>query len=338
MERGQIKPLGGLRGVAAMSVVAAHLALHGYIPPVPFFGGGAIGVLLFFALSGFLMTHLYLPMDATPSTVGAFVRHRFARVYPLYALVILLSGVMTVTGVGILYPLTSEQVVRHLLLIEGDRVFWTISVEFQFYALFAVFWIALRGFRRAPDLVVILILLALYSALWASGAPGERLSIIRNGQGFIVGMLAALGVRNVGGAQAARLVLPASLVALLVACGLTFILWKDNPEPVFRAVWLHIIVGLCVWSAAKATGGFSVAGLSSRPMQLLGDWSYGIYLLHIPIIWMGNGFAMASGIDRIWLAPLIVTAVLVLARRSYLSFEMPMRLLINGRRAQVATA
>ena len=60
---GLIKPLHGLRGLAALSVVLHHLA------PMKF--SGAIGVTLFFVLSGYLMGRIYLEKPFGPREVGA---------------------------------------------------------------------------------------------------------------------------------------------------------------------------------------------------------------------------------------------------------------------------
>lgn len=336
---GFIDALGGLRGVAAMSVLFSHLALHGYIPTFPAYGAGAVGVMLFFALSGFLMTNLYLPRRANPAAVAGFFRARFARVYPLYAVTIIVSGALTAAGIALLYPFTPEQVAGHLGFVQGERVFWTISVEFQFYALFALFWFSTRFLAQASDRTVALLLAGIYFALWVTGAPGERMSIVRNGQVFIAGMLIALVVRHApNGGGWARLALPVGIGLLPIMSGASVLLWGTDPEPGYRSVPLHVGIALLIWSAVTAKGSAIAAFLGSKPLLALGEWSFGIYLLHSPVIWMGNRFAALLGLDRFWFIVPVVLAVLIIARRSYLSLEVPARKALGKRKSSPVAA
>lgn len=81
----QINTLHGLRGIAALTVVVGHA--RGFADlPIPQ-TAPAMGVMLFFALSGFLMTHLYLDKSAGRASVMEFLVNRFARVWPLFAVV-----------------------------------------------------------------------------------------------------------------------------------------------------------------------------------------------------------------------------------------------------------
>ena len=85
-----IKSLDGLRGLAALIVLCAHLGNELKMPYITG-GAGQIGLMLFFALSEFLMGHLYLHEQPTPANVARFWQHRIARVYPLFAVVTLIS-------------------------------------------------------------------------------------------------------------------------------------------------------------------------------------------------------------------------------------------------------
>jgi hypothetical protein len=87
--------LDGLRGIAALVIVVFHTGSSRFIP------GGYLAVDLFFCLSGFVLAHAYA---AAPIGLGAFVKARLIRLYPLY-LVGLIIGVM-VEPVGLLNTLT----------------------------------------------------------------------------------------------------------------------------------------------------------------------------------------------------------------------------------------
>ena len=68
-----IPALDGLRGLAALIVAVSHLSAMTGIA-VGFFGSarGQLGVILFFALSGFLMAHMYFEAPFSPGNLGRF--------------------------------------------------------------------------------------------------------------------------------------------------------------------------------------------------------------------------------------------------------------------------
>ena len=90
----QIGALTSLRGIAAIVVVILHFA-YSTLPEAGvilsrstrFFRDGYLFVDLFFILSGFIMTHVYLEsflMGVNKTSYWTFIRARFARIYPLH--------------------------------------------------------------------------------------------------------------------------------------------------------------------------------------------------------------------------------------------------------------
>jgi hypothetical protein len=91
------RTLHGIRGVAALCIVALHSPrLFG---PMPGFLGLAVD--LFFALSGFVLAHAYEDRFRQGMTPLAFLRQRWVRLYPLYAVGLLLG--IAHQAMGILY-------------------------------------------------------------------------------------------------------------------------------------------------------------------------------------------------------------------------------------------
>ena len=85
-----IPPLDGVRGIAAMLVVISHMSLYRLFIPVK--GIGQVGVLVFFVLSGFLMSYLYVRDDARKIRPWfGFAIRRCFRVYPLYLFILVAS-------------------------------------------------------------------------------------------------------------------------------------------------------------------------------------------------------------------------------------------------------
>src|SRR5687767_14993664 len=76
--------LDGVRAVACLLVIMAHLPLPGGLTLV-----GSMGVGIFFVLSGFLMGYLYGESDWNTQSVVKYSIARFSRIAPIYWLVIL---------------------------------------------------------------------------------------------------------------------------------------------------------------------------------------------------------------------------------------------------------
>nr|HAQ92626.1 hypothetical protein [Afipia sp.] len=89
----QIPALTGLRAVAALLVLGIHTdqtepsQIKTFLP---FLGQGHLGVDLFFILSGFIITHVYLANLREPSwrAVRIFLWHRLVRLYPVHVTVL----------------------------------------------------------------------------------------------------------------------------------------------------------------------------------------------------------------------------------------------------------
>lgn len=89
----EIRRLDTLRGLTAVLVVVGHDNLWTRSLP-ELFGIGQWGSMLFFLLSAFLMTVLYLHVEPTPRALRNFAVARIARVVPFSMLVVVASFVM----------------------------------------------------------------------------------------------------------------------------------------------------------------------------------------------------------------------------------------------------
>src|SRR5690242_14121324 len=93
----EIRALTGLRGVCAVWVMLFHAFFC-----APFFGtpldwvlsAGHMGVDVFFVLSGFVLAYNYADATWTARSYGAFLRKRFARIYPVHAFMLLVFVVV----------------------------------------------------------------------------------------------------------------------------------------------------------------------------------------------------------------------------------------------------
>jgi peptidoglycan/LPS O-acetylase OafA/YrhL len=160
----EIPALNGLRGLAALIVFVSHFSNQsGIWGKVLGDGGGQLGVMIFFALSGFLMAYLYLGLPWTRQTVVAYAVARAARVLPLYLVVVLAACCLNTLGVihPRVYEVTGSNLTEHLLFWKGASVLWTIPPEIWFYGIFAGIWSVQTALPRRFLLPLVLFALAL---------------------------------------------------------------------------------------------------------------------------------------------------------------------------------
>jgi peptidoglycan/LPS O-acetylase OafA/YrhL len=181
-----IRALDGLRGVAALIVVVGHFSL--VVPRFLHSAGresGHTGVMIFFALSGFLMGYLYLGQAPTRHAIAQFLVRRGARVIPLYVVVVLASFAVLNTvpelriwvhGVRHL-----DRLIENLAMLRGFNILWTVPVEIQFYLLVPLIWLCFGKAPRATlaGLFAMIAAIYLYRAfvpLPGAEQPGQKLA------------------------------------------------------------------------------------------------------------------------------------------------------------------
>lgn len=158
-----IPALDGLRALACVLVVASHIpkymseATTLFHTDIPL---GELGVTIFFVLSGFLMSHLYLSKEPTRHQLVLYVIARFSRIAPAYWLAILSSYVVyQYVDASFLFDVSNSNVLRHLLFIGSAGIFWSIPPGIHYCAYFMLIWFVWQKRRN----VVWLISLSLFS-------------------------------------------------------------------------------------------------------------------------------------------------------------------------------
>lgn len=261
--------LDGLRGLAVLLVLAQHLGL-----PV-FRGGGLVGVLLFFVLSGFLITWLLLDEhDATGRIdIRAFYARRARRLLPAFlAMLAVVVGVAAL--MGNLEAIAGPAIVAGAYVANWSHLFdidmgplnhtWTLSVEEQFYIVWPAVLIGFFAFRRLGWLILAACVAAV---LWFMPMTGGAIafgallgvSVRRN---LVPQMPAAMGWAAIGGLV---------VLSVLVGTGWT--------TPTWAKLAILATAGLgAIWAAQSPKLGW-------KPMAGIGRISYGLYLWHVPIVW-----------------------------------------------------
>jgi peptidoglycan/LPS O-acetylase OafA/YrhL len=263
---------------------------------------GALGVELFFVLSGFLIGSILL--DLGPSfgevrTLPAFWRRRWYRTLPAYWLFLGLTALATVAVGRPLPPLWPFLTFIQSWLWPHPAFFaqaWSLAVEEWFYLLFplALYLLHRRitSFDRAFLLAAVLfmVLPTLQRALWAQAGVGgwdEAYRKVMFGRldAIMFGVVAAWVRRAMPAAWSARpvrwLVLGGGLVLLFVAWGLA------RPDELassfFAKVWLLPATSLGFALLLPAADGWrnGPAGIAGDWCGRIARWSYAMYLCNV---------------------------------------------------------
>lgn len=288
-----------LRALAVLAVVAHHLHVHtGLRIPYLETYGGALGVQLFFVLSGYLIS-----ASATQHSLAHYTVHRVMRIFPAYWVAFLGIGLMVSWRLPLerilehpgafLLSLANLQQLYAVALLEMDvlSVSWTLTVEVLWYA---VAPLVLLATRRSPGWTFIVLLLL--STAWTFMAHRQMLTPL-----YAAG-LEALSRPPLPGQL--HVLIASAFPAQLVFFGLGGLVFhfRERLHAVPTAVW-PVLALLCLGALPWATtwpllsGPLSGLGLSalfvwllrapalrSRFLLFTGRISYSIYLLHFPII------------------------------------------------------
>jgi peptidoglycan/LPS O-acetylase OafA/YrhL len=310
--RGHIPVLDGLRGIAILLVVLHNVVgwqgtTHSLLEKAVYFAlaPGWIGVQLFFALSGFLITGILLDSRGRPGALRAFWVRRALRIFPLYYAVTLAGAVV----VPALLPLPAGM----LAAVEQNRVyyftyvsnwtdlrnggipyfphFWSLAIEEQFYLVWPLAVMALdrRKLLRVAVGLAVLALLA-RAAMRLDGLPAG------SAYEFTIARMDAL---TLGGAASVVLRDEALLVrvtpwlrrTLVLSAASLLVTWPFTrgfrvDDEFVQVVGYGVLSVFCVALVLEVVvrpGSTLARRLSAPWLRWLGKYSYAIYVLHYPI-------------------------------------------------------
>jgi exopolysaccharide production protein ExoZ len=287
------------RAVAAILVVLFHLggiiALDKYFGTPEFdflFAAGDAGVEFFFVLSGFIIFTAHRADVGTPNRLGYFLKKRFARIFPTYWIVFIAVYLAAIAAPSLrnTVPHDPGVLLKSLALLPQNPleaggtgapvlfVAWTLQYEMFFYAFFALLILS----RRAAVLGAAC-LGALYLSCAATASCGAfPLSFFSSDYVLLFGFGMAVAVL----ANRHRMDGP----LFFVLTGVVFFVLV-SADKVFHidllGNWKIIFFGLAssmiVFGLVTAENAGRVLG-GHRLAQLLGECSYALYLIHVPVI------------------------------------------------------
>jgi peptidoglycan/LPS O-acetylase OafA/YrhL len=332
------RDIDGLRAIAVLLVIFHHYGIPG-------FGGGFVGVDVFFVISGYLIAaHIERDLLAGHFSLLAFYERRVRRIIPalfvMYALV-LLAGALVLfppdlhffSGIGgYVVPFLANfalyrnagvyggQFADHVVLLHT----WSLAVEEQFYLLFPLLMLTIWGLCRGRYGAVLwpLALLSLLACMvvvriWPLAA--FYLAPFRAWE-LLAGALLAVGKWPPPQQRSTRAgAAVAGLVLIAAADGL---LSTDSPYP--GELTLLPCAGAALIIHASCDQSMTVGRvLGIGFMRRIGQWSYSLYLYHWPLLLLVQYYAL----DPLS-APmrgLLLGATLLLGALSWRLVEQPFR-------------
>ncbi len=295
----EVLSLTGLRGVAACYVMLYHFEWSwGLQHPAgllaTFLNHGYLSVDLFFMLSGFVMSMVYIGHDAGPGfrlDYTGFLSHRLARIYPLYACVTLGIALMLLARIGH-SRIDTGTFLGNLVFLQGfgavenlNGPSWSVALEWISYFLFPLL-IALvfRPWTGSALTVAVLAFCLILAVLTARlrgqfASPNARglldvtnltVALTRCLAGFVIGMAAWAVRRAMTHPSKSATIICESLAA---TCLLLSLFFSFSDAIVYLAVpVLLVCLSFDLGPVARM--------LASPPVHQLGVLSYAIYLMH----------------------------------------------------------
>lgn len=355
----QIDALTGIRIIPALLVVIGHFGRDTFplniSPWHEILTGAGSAVSFFFFLSGFILTHVYAPqVEQGTFRARSFLMARLARIYPVYLLGLLLQAALI--GLGIYWDRMAllkygTEIQPHLVLMQAwlpgwvhqwNAPGWSLSVEAFLYLSFPLLlpWLVRRSPAAWCGLAVgVFALMYLVVEPWRMQVWGPYFNShtmarefllyfpIFHWPTFVLGALSYLGAREIG--RRAKPGAPWLTLALgLATAAMCWFMWRAESSRLLShlvhngvlAPFYAVIVGAIFLGEPLAR-----RGLSHRSVVLLGEASYSVYILQVPIHgWLGlvaGGWFIRQGAGFYGYVA-VLTAVSILV---FLLLERPAR-------------
>jgi peptidoglycan/LPS O-acetylase OafA/YrhL len=298
--REQFPALTGLRAIAAFMVFFHHLPFM--LKPGVLIGLQLTfytGVSIFFVLSGFLITYRYHTIiQLSGKWVAQYFINRFARIYPVYFLVltiVLLSG----HRFDFIYLLQNYTLTANIPFMHPHGLAispaWSLVVEESFYLLMpAIVLFALRYGLRAPFIVSCILLVSLL-CYYHSDAPMRYYVLLNTFFGhfmeFYAGIFLAFILLYPERYRKIHSIKYKTSLGVIGFCILTIpLIYVSNRADIRHMVMIPVNnfllpfpVTLLIWGLATENSLLSRI-ISGRSFMLAGKSSYAFYLLHLPLI------------------------------------------------------
>jgi peptidoglycan/LPS O-acetylase OafA/YrhL len=329
-----------VRAMAIIMVIASHYLL-------PLNRLGVYGVELFFVLSGYLIGGiLYRQFSSEPfvrfADLWLFWRRRWYRTLPLYYLFLMVIAVQVCISAGA-FREVGLKILLYSVFLQNfawpidyfSIVTWSLAIEEWFYLLFPLcIYVVNRlgvGILKSFMLGISLFLVIPFVLRLLNFTPhwdtGMRMVVVFRLDALMYGLALAvwkphsewLWKHLKGSAVLGVLIISATIPAIVLgpkAGG-----WKFMPAILFSLIPLGfgLLLPFCEMLQRPRE-------MIAIPVQRLSEWSYSLYLCHMPVLFGCYALAHNSSLNsggKIVVRILALLLTLMIARRLYRSFELP---------------
>jgi peptidoglycan/LPS O-acetylase OafA/YrhL len=352
----RIEQLTFTRFVVILLVLFAHNVTGPYLEPLLFFPlralirSGSTGVSYLFILSGFVMTLVYY-RPGEKFDILNFWRTRLIRMYPLYIFAFLLTCIYYYDS---LFRIKPQKILANIFILQSwipryaqsfNYVSWSMTVEVFFYLFFPFFvlWAyrqSTRGMIRF-SLIAWAVNMLIYHILWVGYADQYREFVLyfppMYFSSFVMGVTGGIWYLQEGrkenlsaGKRLAVLIASFLLIATYTVLSLDFFPFLPH---LIQPITGFLSPLLILFIVALALDQSFFSRILNRPVFInLGELSYAIYILHIPVLWLYERALQSLGVTdwetilRLTFLPLILAIAFIV----HFYMDTPVRKWLKG--------
>jgi peptidoglycan/LPS O-acetylase OafA/YrhL len=357
-----------LRGLSVLLVTLHHIHLRFWLNDYPvddvlpktlnqvLFWSGYYAVIVFFVISGYLITGLSIRRwgELRHVHAGRFYVMRAARILPCLVLLLVVSSTLHLAGLhGFVIDPARASLTRavwsaltfHLNYLEGHHgylpgnwdILWSLSVEETFYLLFPLACLLLRrdGFLLVV-LASLLVLGPINRTLLADQEPWGQYAYLCCMDGIAFGCLAAMACARW---RPGRKVLGGALLAGALLAGSVILSCNEDSHTGLARYGLNVTfleIGVAMMLLALGSGvGNALLSRGTGWLRHIGRSSYEIYLVHMLVVLglmnLFKAWQAATGTIPLWYGAMLVGSLL-LGHALSRWYSEPLNARLRGRR------
>ena len=289
-------------------------ALSVYLPSALLLSA-TTSVTYLYVLSGFVMSLVYYRPQEKFS-IGKYWTSRIIRLYPLYIISFLLVCYYYIDYIARIKP---QKTLANVFMLQAwwppyaqsfNYASWSMTVEFFFYAIFPFFtiWAYRQSTKKLISVSIILWVMSqvIHNILWIGYYPANVNFLVYfplfHLNSFILGAVGGIWFLRAGRGQVIKSYISplvfwggVILASVYIVAGSKFIQLPNNLElmtGLLAPVFTIIIVALALDKSRLST-------IFNYPaLVALGETSYGLYILHVPFIWIYQRALENSSLDN----------------------------------------